>query len=99
MLASGVVLLGQIGTEEYIVIYMIAILTGLWTNDVTTELELEFIMPVLQDFGIESTISSFFLLFYSCCLRYQLNISHDSWPRNNQTLCGLQCFGGENKLN
>lgn len=63
MLASGVVLLGQIGTEEYIVIYMIAILTSLWTNDVTTELELEFIMPVLQDFGIESTIS-FFLNYF-----------------------------------
>lgn len=43
MLASGVVLLGQIGTEGYIVIYMIAILTSLWKNDVTTELELEFI--------------------------------------------------------
>lgn len=63
MLASGVVLLGQIGTAEYIVIYMIAILTSLWTNDVTTELELEFIMPVLQDFGIESTISFFFNYF------------------------------------
>lgn len=63
MLASGVVILGQIGTEEYIVIYMIAILTSLWTNDVTTELELEFIMPVLQDFGIESTIS-FFLNYF-----------------------------------
>uniref|UniRef100_A0A6M2EHB6 Protein POLLEN DEFECTIVE IN GUIDANCE 1 n=1 Tax=Populus davidiana TaxID=266767 RepID=A0A6M2EHB6_9ROSI len=64
VLASGVVLLGQIGTEEYIVIYMIAILTGLWTNDVTTELELEFIMPVLQDFGIESTISFFYYYYF-----------------------------------
>lgn len=64
MLASGVVLLGQIGTEEYIVIYMIAILTSLWTNDVTTELELEFIMPVLQDFGIESTISFFLIILF-----------------------------------
>lgn len=64
MLASGVVILGQIGTEEYIVIYMIAILTSLWTNDVTTELELEFIMPVLQDFGIESTISFFFIILF-----------------------------------
>jgi hypothetical protein len=64
VLASGVVILGQIGTEEYIVIYMIAILTSLWTNDVTTELELEFIMPVLQDFGIESTISFFFIILF-----------------------------------
>lgn len=64
MLASGVVILGQIGTEEYIVIYMIAILTSLWTNDVTTELELEFIMPVLQDFGIESTISFFLIILF-----------------------------------
>lgn len=64
MLASGVVLLGQIGTAEYIVIYMIAILTSLWTNDVTTELELEFIMPVLQDFGIESTISFFLIILF-----------------------------------
>jgi hypothetical protein len=64
VLASGVVILGQIGTEEYIVIYMIAILTSLWTNDVTTELELEFIMPVLQDFGIESTISFFLIILF-----------------------------------
>jgi hypothetical protein len=64
VLASGVVILGQIGTEEYIVIYMIAILTSLWTNDVTTELELEFIMTVLQDFGIESTISFFFIILF-----------------------------------
>jgi hypothetical protein len=64
VLASGVVILGQIGTEEYIVIYMTAILTSLWTNDVTTELELEFIMPVLQDFGIESTISFFFIILF-----------------------------------
>ena len=88
MLASGVVLLGQIGTEGYIVIYMITILTSLWKNDVTTDIRVR-IYPVFL----------IFILFNSCFLRYQLNISHDSWPRNNQTLCGLQCFGGENKLN
>ncbi|MBA0815507.1 hypothetical protein Gohar_000274, partial [Gossypium harknessii] len=29
--------------------------------------------------------------------RYQSNISHDSWSRNNQTLYDLQCVGGENE--
>ncbi|PPD67317.1 hypothetical protein GOBAR_DD35811 [Gossypium barbadense] len=27
--------------------------------------------------------------------RYQPDISHDSWSRNNQTLCGLQCVGAQ----
>ena len=38
------------------------------------------------------------LIFVSvifCCLRYQLNISHDSWSRNNQIICGVQYFRGE----
>ncbi len=38
------------------------------------------------------------LIFVSvmfCCLRYQLNLSHDSWSRNNKIICGVQCPRGE----
>ena len=44
------------------------------------------------------SLDNVLLIFVSvifCCLRYQLNISHDSWSRNNQIICGVQYFRGE----
>ena len=46
-------------------------------------------------FVLVGCILNFAILLFFFVFRYQPDISHDSWSRDNQTLCGVQCPRGE----